>query len=193
MSRKNNLFCIVVSNIFIYFNLLAHPSKVLVPHTSHLSVLLLLSICTRYNQNSSITYALHLYIQFVHYLLPNPSYTFLLSLLVVRPTVNPIPLPSSLFFTLQTALILSLPSRISFLYSLPISPVFFPVSFISPPFHHSSPSSPFSMLQSFLNPSVLFIFFSHFSRARFPALLFLGPIDIFSPFILAKTLGVSRA
>ena len=35
------------------------------------------------------------------------------------------------------------------------------------------------MLQSFPNPSVLFIFFFHFSRARFPALLFLGLIDIF--------------
>jgi len=48
------------------------------------------------------------------------------------------------------------------------------------------------MLQSFPNPSVLFIFFSHFSRARFPALLFLGPIDIFFPFILTTTLGFSR-
>jgi hypothetical protein len=102
--REEKIISFVPSflNFSFYFILLDHSSQVLIPHAVCLAVLLSLFIVIRNIRTvPSLTLLTCTCISFVHYLLPKPSYTFLLFLLVVRPTVNPIPLPSFLFFTLQ--------------------------------------------------------------------------------------------
>jgi len=122
-------------NFSFPFILLAHSSQVLIPHAVCIAVLLSLFLVIRNIRTvPSLTLLTCTCISFIHYLLPNPSCTFLLSLLVVRPAVNPISLPSFSSSRYKTSNIPFIHSAVSLTYSLPISPVFFPVSFISPPF-----------------------------------------------------------
>lgn len=177
-------------NYSFHFILLAHPSQVLIPHAVYLSVLLplfvaicnirtvpLLTLLTCISRSYIIscpiipTLFCHSFQQFV------------------LPSI-PTPFQSSSSSHYKTSLISFFRSAVSLVYSSPILPVLFPMSLLALPSNIHLPLPLFCRLQSFPNPSVLFIFFFHFSRACFPALLFLGLIDIFFSIYSGNDVGV---